>query len=157
MNRQRKTERSQSCKEKLMKFHRVLNFHSTKDGLLNCITKVYDNSILMDFIKCLVTNMQYTVPVTTFSCYKSRSLNHYILSVFHITLYSTKIFVRIYIGDFQQPLSCKHYHASTIMPQMAVNRLLFILQVELSRFSTSELFRAKRPFSFVGIHFATSC
>lgn len=106
MNRQRKTERSQSCKEKLMKFHRVLNFHSTKDGLLNCITKVYDNSILMDFIKCLVTNMQYTVPVITFSCYKSRSLNHYILTVFHITLYSTKIFVRIYIGDFQQPLSC---------------------------------------------------
>ena len=40
MNRQRKTVRSQSCKEKLTRFRRVQNFHNTKDVSLNSITKV---------------------------------------------------------------------------------------------------------------------
>jgi uncharacterized protein YkvS len=103
MNRQRKTERSQSCKEKLMKFHRVLNFHSTKDGLLNCITKVYDNSILMDFIKCLVTNISVLKPL-------------YIDSISYYTIFDKNICTYLYRGlsatTIMQALSCKHYYAT---------------------------------------------
>jgi hypothetical protein len=53
------------------------------------------------------------------------------------------IFCRLLFGNFAELLAYSKC--------ACLNALYYPL---LSRFSTSEFFRAKRPFSFVGIHFA---